>query len=196
MARTALASNVAVLASLEGLISEQVGLKLGALASTVPADQAIVEVGSYKGKSTAYLASGAIVGLGAHVYAVDAWDSLGNAGGRFGFNRAETYASFLHQLKRAGVREQVTPLRGFSADIARHWHGRRIGLLYIDGSHIETDVRTDWLVWRKHLAPNAIVAFDDYDTERNPGVKKVVDSIREVTVWDTSVPPLAFGVVR
>lgn len=178
------------LASLEGLISEAVGLCLAEHAAAVAAERAIVEIGSYCGKSTCYLAAGARAGHGAPVFAIDPWDSRGNPGGRFGFDQIATRRRFQEQVDASGLAAQITPLRAFaSRDIAPHWL-RPVGLLYIDGSHTEADVRADWNAWRGHLAAGAIVAFDDYRTARNPGVAAVVDRIPGVRV-ELGPTPLA-----
>jgi predicted O-methyltransferase YrrM len=166
-----------LLSSLEGLIPDAVGERLAELASFVPPEQAIVEIGSYKGKSTSYLATGAMNGLRAAVHAVDPWDTPGNAGGRFGFDRPDTFKAFQAQIARAGVLGWVTPHKGFSADVAKAWTGPRIGLLYVDGSHTEADVAKDWAAWSPRLAPGAVVAFDDYETKNNPGVARVVNRL-------------------
>ena len=65
------------LAALEGLISPAVGKELARLAFLTAPEKAIVEIGSYRGKSTCYLASGAVsqfvdrYDIPAHVFAVD-----------------------------------------------------------------------------------------------------------------------------
>lgn len=151
------------------------------LAGYVPADQAIVEIGSYKGKSACWLGAGARAGYGAHVWAVDPWDLRGNVNGRFGFSQIETRVAFGRQVDVAGVRDQITAIRGFSVEVAASWHGPPVGLLYIDGDHAESAVRGDWSAWRPHLAPGgATVVFDDLDTPRNPGVRVVVDELAPV----------------
>src|SRR5690606_27245307 len=43
-------------------------------AARVPAEQAIVEIGVYRARTTCWLASGAQSGHGAHVWGVDPWD--------------------------------------------------------------------------------------------------------------------------
>ena len=180
------------LATLEGLISLEVGQALFDLASQVPADQAIVEIGSYKGKSTCFLARGAMSGRGTHVWAIDAWGLPGNTPGRFRFDKA--FPAFMAQLATAGVAEHVTAVLAFSVDAAAKWGGPAIGLLYIDGSHYYEDVLADFTAWEPHLAPQAIIAWDDYASVRNPGVNRAVNELLAAGVIygrDTSHPPLA-----
>lgn len=174
------------LESLEGLISAEVGELLHNRAGVVPASNAIVELGSYKGKSTAYLARGAMIGNKAPVLAVDAWSEEVSAWRNRVLERlpSATYREFLDQLKRAGVQKQVTPVRSMTTLAAEMWgesigNGNPVGLLYIDGDHHFDAVLADYRAWRPHLAEDALVIFDDYDTETNPGVLAAVTALAE-----------------
>lgn len=161
---------------LAGLLNPGIGEALYDLARDVPADHAIVEIGSFRGKSTAFLAAGSRDGHGAHVHAVDPWDLDGNPYGKHGYSAPEVRTDFERQLRACRLWSRVTPHRGFSTDVARDWT-KPVGLLFIDGDHSEAAVRADFEAWSPHLAPGAVVAFDDYATPRNPGVKSVVDSL-------------------
>jgi predicted O-methyltransferase YrrM len=184
---------------LQGLVPPEVGDTLRQLASEVPGHQAIVEIGSYRGKSTAYLARGALEGGGAKVHAVDPWDLKGNTNGKHGFARPEVREHFEEQLDAAGVSDQVVAHRSFSEHAAAQWNewGEpvEIGLLYIDGDHNADSVERDFFSWLPHLADNAIVVFDDLDTPRNPGVRYVVDSlaVEEILTCEKRAGRLAVG---
>lgn len=65
------------LAELDGCTDPDTYPLLRELAMGVPADQAIVEIGTYRGKSACYLADGAAAGNGAHVWTVDPHDLPG-----------------------------------------------------------------------------------------------------------------------
>ena len=56
-----------------GYLQEDEAQRLTWLAARVPADKAIVEIGSLRGRSTCRLGLGAAAGLGAHVWAIDMW---------------------------------------------------------------------------------------------------------------------------
>jgi len=182
------------LAELAGLIAPETGLRLAELASHVPADMAIVEVGSYRGKSTCYLAAGARAGRGAHVYAHDAWDLPGNIGGRHVYDAPTRRDEFDAQVASMRLSDRVTAVQCFSQDAAAAWAGPPIGLLFIDASHEYADVRDDFAAWTVHVPAGGRVVFDDYDTPRNPGVKRFVDEMRSDPAWDDwdfDRPPLA-----
>jgi len=162
--------------SLSGLIPNEQGRMLSDYAAAVPSDQAIVEIGSYRGKSTCYLAYGAGP-KGAKVYAIDPWDTAGNVDGTHGFANPETFARFNANVRTMGYQDRIIPIKDFSTLVACRWHDLPVGLLYIDGDHKEESVRADYESWFPHLAPHATVIFDDLDTPRNPGVRIVVDQI-------------------
>jgi predicted O-methyltransferase YrrM len=170
------------LSELDGLIPREVGEHLLKLASRVPSDQAIVELGSYRGKSTCYLATGARQGNGAHVYAVDAWSEEVSAWRHKVLDRLPSplYADFRAQLSKAGLNDQhVTAIKSLSTMAGDHYEGPPVGLLYIDGDHSRRAAIADLRAWRSHLADGALVVFDDYAMTNNPGVKVAVEALTE-----------------
>lgn len=198
---------VAALSGLSGLIPDEEGAALAALAGLVSSEHAIVELGSYKGKSTCYLAQGARDGNGATVYAIDAWDSPGNASGRHGYAEQSTKVAFAEQVESAGFRlgTDVVPIKGFSVDVAKIWRtshevaGPPVGMLYIDADHAYESVWGDFWSWWPHLTDDACVAFDDYRTPRNPGVEQVVHRIERgghFSSLDIMVERLAVAWIR
>lgn len=160
------------LAELDGLISRDVGELLYSFAALVSADQAIVELGSYRGKSTCYLATGAAIGNSAPVYAVDAWSEEVSAWRAAVLSTlpSPAYQDFLAQLVKAEVAELVTSIRSLTTLAAELYDGPPVGLLYIDGDHSRQAVLADFRAWRHHLAPDAVIIFDDFGVTKNPGV--------------------------
>ena len=161
----------------ESLISPEGLDTLRRLAAQVPADQAIVEIGAFRGGATCAMAEAAAAGAGAHVWAIDPWDLPGNPDARWA---ARSRAVFERRVKARRLSDWITQLRAFSADVAARWDGPKVGLLFIDGDHREQTVRADWVAWRLHLAASAPVVFDDYRHPAHPGVAAVVDSLPEL----------------
>lgn len=169
------------LARLDGFSPAETYQVLYDLALNVPAEQAIVELGTFHAKGAIYLAEGAAHGGGAHVWTVDPHDlpgyrtTTGNGPVR---NRID-YTDPKHrqlaerQVRNSGHGNRITMVRDFSADAGRTWEGPKVGLLFIDSNHFERHVRLDFAAWERHLAPGAIVCFDDHRTAF-PGVINVV----------------------
>ncbi|AII27263.1 O-methyltransferase [Mycobacterium phage Taquito] len=145
---------------------------LAELAAAVPADQAIVEVGVYRGGSLRTIALRA----SAHVYGVDTWGLEGAYAS--GSESAANYGIDNMMIAQRAVAElpHVTLVRAFSADAAHDYDGPTIGLLYVDGEHTYDAVLTDFHAWRPYLAPEAVVAFDDYRASH----RAVVDAVRRL----------------
>ncbi len=148
--------------------------KLARLAAATPADQAIVEIGVFRGGSLRTMAEA----TNCHVYGIDAWglDNLyqgdsGESGGKYHGDRDMQTAQ-----KLVAHLDNVTLIRDYSSVAATNYDGPPIALLYIDAEHTYEAARNDYWAWKRHLAVDAFIAFDDY-TETFPGVKRAVDEI-------------------
>jgi hypothetical protein len=76
-----------------------------------------------------------------------------------------TCTAFLTNLTKAGIQDTVVPLVTTSDKAAQRWR-EGVGLLWVDASHEYEDVKHDFLSWKQHLLPGAIVAFHDCDKPR------------------------------
>ncbi|MCL0091478.1 class I SAM-dependent methyltransferase, partial [Dehalococcoidales bacterium] len=119
------------------------------LAKNLPLGQAIVEIGSWKGKSTVWLAKGAAAGQRNKVYSIDPHQGS-EAHIHISESEEDTYPAFLANLTKAGIQDIVVPLITTSQQVARWWR-RSIGLLWIDGSHNYEDVKRDLFLWKQYL---------------------------------------------
>lgn len=122
----------------------------------------IVEVGSYRGRSTVALALGAADGARAPVYAIEPHETfVGALGGEFG---PRDRAAFFRTMLRTGCYRNVRLVNLTSEVVASGWH-LPIALLWIDGDHTYEGVRRDFDSWSPHLTADATIAFDDTDHE-------------------------------
>jgi predicted O-methyltransferase YrrM len=138
---------------IEGWLTPAQGRALFEAAGRVEKGQAVVEIGSHRGKSTVLLAAGLPDGV--TLTAVDPFDDPRWGGG------PESLEVFLSNLDRAGVAERVTLHRGLSADAATDWSGPPVGLAWIDGAHDRTSVLVDIDGWDAHLADGGTMLLHD-----------------------------------
>ncbi|MGH3081905.1 MAG: class I SAM-dependent methyltransferase [Gaiellaceae bacterium] len=141
-----------------GWLSDEEGEALYELARACTGKGAIVEIGSWKGKSTICLGLGSRAGCGVQIFAVDP-----HADYRHG--------EFKDNIERAGIADLVTPVKGLSQEVVGEFH-EAIELLFVDGSHEEEDVRDDFEQWVPKVVEGGVVAF--HDTTWHYGVRKVV----------------------
>jgi predicted O-methyltransferase YrrM len=154
---------------LPGLVSPQAGRTLVAAAASIAPGQAIVELGSYKGKSACYLAHG---GYTAPVYAVDAWSDKVQDWSRQ--IKSATLAEFEANVASVGLTDRITPVQDTTVGAAKSYAGPPVGLLFIDGDHAQKAALADFMAWRRHLANDAEIIWDDFGTRNNPGVGAAV----------------------
>ena len=180
--------------NVKGGISLSIGQLLERLASKVSAEQVIVEIGAYVGRSTAFLSRGVREGNGAHIISIDPHGLPGSAQGRgrrwVGDHVRSTY---LRNLEATGSLDNVEPVRALSGEAPLPVEP--VGLLWIDGDHSLAAVRGDVERWGPLVAPGGVIVFDDYGT-RHPGVDQVVHDIvfdPRWMDWDNSVKPVAWG---
>lgn len=160
----------------DGWLGKREGPYLYSLAKAVSSLGVIVEIGSWKGKSTIWLAQGAQAGQGGEVYAIDP-----HVGGpdqeQKGYRNVHTEEEFKNNIRLAGVEHLVVPLVMTSREAVQGWN-RPIGLLWVDGDHSYENVKFDLYNWEPYVVVGGVIAF--HDTFSWNGVRKFVD---EEVLW-------------
>ena len=168
-----------------GATPDEIAFTLADFAAGVPADQEIVELGVFQGRTALIMAWGASQGNGAHVTAVDAWDLPGNTY-HPPFTDPSTRETAHSNVRNLGYGGRVTLVQGFAHKVAKTWPGseefqiepgKPLGLLFVDDDHSAEGVHAAFEAWVPHLADGAVIAFDDYGHPDWPGVKQAVDEL-------------------
>jgi MMP 1-O-methyltransferase len=153
------------IAAIEGFLTFREGLTLRRLARSVPPDGCIVEIGSWKGKSTYCLARGLRRGK---IFAIDPFDASGDADSAklYEERRGETplLDQFEHNMKKCGVSGKVHPLPGVSSDFPDRFS--RIDVLFIDGDHSKEACDQDFLLYAPKIGYGGYLALHDYDPSK------------------------------
>ena len=147
-----------------GYLLENEARFLGLLAACTPATGRIVEIGSFKGRSTVMLAKvAAHYGLG-QVVAIDPHNynlSEKSGGGAASPARpASTHDDFLKSLQTAGVTKHVEFHHALSKDVSFSWN-EPIRLLWIDGDHTYQGAKDDFDGFAPHVKPGGVIALHD-----------------------------------
>jgi predicted O-methyltransferase YrrM len=128
------------------------------LAQSQP-DPRLVEIGSWKGRSTVAISYALAASGGGVMTAIDPFadSDLHSVRGE-----GDTYRDFLSNLQQRDLIGHVRPLRMMSYEARPQFADRTVDFLFIDGSHQFTAVLRDIEEWESTLAPGAVVAFNDY----------------------------------
>lgn len=183
-----------------GLTERAACKRLARLAADVPAEQVIVELGAFQGRTTAWLAWGSSAGKGARVFSVDPWtarDTDPEYAGEWepGYARGDyadpdTLTAYRAHLISTGADRHVTSIQATSTDAGQTWDGPAVGLLWHDAQHTAEAVHADLVAWMPHMAKRAVIALHD---ACHPAYG-VIDGARAVLdrhVWSESIYPWA-----
>lgn len=128
-----------------------------------------VEIGSYCGKSTIFLAAAAGE-TGGRVVTVDhhrgseehqpGWEyhDPGLVDARTG--KLDTLREFRHTIADAGLEDHTIAVVGSSENLAAIWR-TPVALLFIDGGHSEQAANADYEGWAPWVMPGGILAIHD-----------------------------------
>jgi hypothetical protein len=129
---------------------------------------AVVEIGSWKGRSAIAIASGLDRAGAGFVYAVDPHERA-------------TYEALCLNVAGAGLEPYVRPLRTGSTEARARFGAQSVGMLFVDGSHRYEDVVADIESWLPLLSDGATVAFHDA-----AGIPDVARALRARVLSDRS----------
>jgi len=156
-----------VLGKLDGQINPDELFELYTRVTQLPDRSTIVEIGSYRGKSTIALGAAA-KRTNSRVYSIDPHDEfIGVAGGIFG---PKDLAVKLDVISRYNLGDVIFPICMDSAKIGKAWD-RPIDLLWIDGDHRYEAVKTDFELFSLQIKKGGYIIFHDSDME---GVAKCI----------------------
>lgn len=133
--------------SIEGWLSEEEGRVLAALAT----NHVVLELGSYKGRSTLCMAQTASI-----IFAVDRHVGDSSIGPR------DTLGKFLNNLRRAKA-ANVVPVVGDIEALAPRLRLGTFGMVFIDGDHEGEAPKRDTNTAMELVYPGGIIAWHDID---------------------------------
>ncbi|MDO8514980.1 MAG: class I SAM-dependent methyltransferase [bacterium] len=154
---------------IKGWLHPDEGALLYEFAKKLPGNSLVVEIGSFMGKSTAYLASGLRDGHGGKVIAID--PHLGETGTKWKFS--STWKQFNKNIRNLNLETLVNPVRKTSENAHKNWD-KKINLLNIDGLHDYENVKLDLKLWLPHLKNDGVLVCHDAFGPTYPGVMRAI----------------------
>lgn len=140
--------------TIHGFIQKPEGQLLYQLAQSTTGQGVIVELGSWKGRSTIFLGLGSKAGSKKKIYAIDHFKGNNS----LGFEN--TFSAFKQNIQRFKLQSLVTPINKTTKEAARSWK-KPISLLWIDASHEYEDVLMDFKLWGPFVVKNGLIAMHD-----------------------------------
>ena len=131
---------------------------------------AIVEIGSWKGKSTICLARGSLDGNKTKIHAID--PHTGSTEHHEAFGKVWTFDEFQRNVRNAKVDHMISPHVDFSHNVAKTFN-EPVEFIFIDGLHEYEGVKMDFDDWQSKVVEGGYIAF--HDSTCWDGVKQVVE---------------------
>ncbi len=172
-------------------------MKLAARGSGVGA---IVEIGSFMGRSTCWLATGSKSVSRERVVSIDHF--RGSPEHQPGAAMSETvlgtegstFRAFQENIQRAGIADYVTPICKSSEDAVQEWRGP-IRLLFIDGDHSYESVSRDFALWSPFVVGGGLVCL--HDVGNSPDVTRFhQDLLQDKSAFESFFVVASLAVLR
>ena len=177
-------------ASIPGLVAQESADVLYALCRTQELRGDVLEIGSWQGKSTSYLARAVKDSGNGRVVAIDHFKGAPGREAIYRLSRddlSDLEEGFRENMIRLGLDRIVTLLPLPSHKAHELITDRAFRFIFIDGDHTEEGVRLDIQLFCPLLLPGGLVVFDDFDATF-PGL------VRAVEEWvQETRPSMVFG---
>ncbi len=143
----------------EGLLEEEEGEFLYNMAKACKDKEGvIVEIGSWKGRSTICLGKGSKAGNKIKIYAID--PHRGTSTQEY-YQVKTSCEEFRKNIRDAGVDDIIFPIIKISKEAAKIFN-EPIEFLFIDGEHDYENVKLDFESWYPKVIYGGIIAFHDH----------------------------------
>ena len=155
--------------NIDGWLTDEEAKLLYKLAKNCKGKGVIVEIGSWKGKSTICMAKGSKAGNNVKIYAID--PHVGSSEHKKKYGKVWTFDEFKKNINNAKVGDIVLPIVKTSEEAAKKFN-EPIEFIFIDGAHEYELVKLDFELWFPKVINGGIIAF--HDTTGWPGPRRLV----------------------
>ncbi len=157
------------------------------LASDAPVDAQVIEVGSWMGASTCFIAGG-LKGERTRIFAVDNFQGLSTCGEdaawynrhfqKLGAN--STLEIFRDNFARLGFTSRSEPVVSDSLAAARTLENKRgtIDFIFIDGDHSYEACKADIEAWTPLVKKGGVIAFHDFGSRADGVTRAIFEAVK------------------
>lgn len=168
-----------IASNIQGMISIESGRFLYCLCMMQSKQGDVVEIGSWQGRSTAFLAQAVKDSRNGTLFAIDHFQ--GNVGKEHFYqvgkkDLSDLKGNFEDNMKHAGVEGIVNLLDMPNNKAKEQIADKSIRFLFIDGDHTEDGVKRDIELFLPLLSKGSLLVFDDY-SKQFPGVVDIVNNL-------------------
>jgi predicted O-methyltransferase YrrM len=158
---------------IEGWFNLPQALALQKIVKQLPTRSKVVELGSYKGRSSVAIA--AVLPAESILYCVDHFQGseehkISN------IDVSNLLAEFTRNIEQFGVKDKISALSMTTTEAAAKFDPESLDLVLVDAAHDYDSVKADLLHWYPKIKPGGILLCDDYEPGW-PGVMRAVKTV-------------------
>ncbi|MBI5152185.1 class I SAM-dependent methyltransferase [Candidatus Peregrinibacteria bacterium] len=143
---------------IHGWLTKNEALFLYNSAKQIKKENAIVEIGSWKGRSTICLGKGSSDGNGVKIYAIDPHTGCPELWKKYG--RVNTFREFQQNISKACIADYIEIIKDTSQNAAKKIT-KPVEFIFIDGDHSYHSTNLDFKLWFPKVKNGGILAFHD-----------------------------------
>ena len=135
-------------------------------ASLLPDNSRIVEIGTAQGASAIVMGMG-IRGKNSIILTIDP-GMMSQEEASYRKDELSKYEfqkgnldTIMQNIRAAKLEGYIIPVPDTSENVVKRWDGRKIDMLFVDGSHTYEDVKKDCL-WMQYVKHGGVAVFDDW----------------------------------
>ena len=151
--------------NIEGWLTSAEAMGLFQIAEILPKNSTVLEIGSWKGKSTWCISQGLKKGT---IHCIDPFNAAGEEGSKEIYEKTKGNNSLLEQfqnnMKGISKKVKITTHKGYSSDFVDTI--LNIDFLFIDGDHSVEGCRFDYENFENEVKVGGFLAFHDYYLDR------------------------------
>jgi predicted O-methyltransferase YrrM len=164
-------------------------------ASLLPDNSRIVEIGTAHGASAIVMGMG-IRGKNSIILTIDP-GMMSQEEASYRKDELSKYEfwkgnldTIMQNIRAARLEGYIIPVPDTSENVVKRWDGRKIDMLFVDGSHTYEDVKKDCL-WMHYVKPGGVAVFDDWIEPVEKAVMEYAAAHREweLLTSSTAQPP-------
>lgn len=163
--------------SIPGMISSKVGQFLYSLCYMQDVEGDVVEIGSWQGRSTSFLARAVKESCNGEFLAIDHFKGNEHSKKHYQIGKedlSDLEEGFKNNMMHLGLNEDITLLNMPNDEAVKLIQNRKIRFLFIDGDYSLAGVSKDVSLFFPLLIKGSIIVFDDFAPECD-GVVKIAD---------------------
>ncbi|MFB2834726.1 class I SAM-dependent methyltransferase [Floridanema evergladense] len=158
---------------IEGWFNLPQAVTLQTIVKQLPPRAKVVELGSYKGRSSVAIA--AVLPAESILYCVDHFQGSEEHIISH-FDVSNLLAEFTQNIEKFGVKDKISTLVMTTSEAATKFDSESVDLVFLDASHDYDSVRADLLNWYPKIKPGGFLLCDDYEVGWS-GVMRAIKTV-------------------